>query len=87
MDEEISEEYRKKIQSATCELLNILTSLSDADEALHTLSAATAYILCNGVSSQIEANLAYNTFVNIIGDALKTADETGDTVWHKGLYH
>lgn len=87
MSEDAEDESAMKMQLAATDILNRLSLLEDANEALQALTASMAYVLCNGVYSEEEAYAACLRISNILRASMKSASERGDTIWNPGAYH
>jgi len=85
-DDDLEKEARVIIESVT-EILCILNEAPGPNASLQILSAATVFVLCNGMASAQDADQAYQVFMNVIAEALQRAEDSGSAMWTRGTLH
>lgn len=75
------------IQGATADVLNLLSELDSANEAMQALVAAITYILCNNVKTEPEARAISSKIYFVIGETMNAAKARGETIWNDGAWH
>lgn len=85
-DEDFDNELKIIVEAVTG-ILEILGETQSPIQALEIMSATTAFILCNGMSSAKEADEFQRIFVNKLGEAVHKAEQLGATMWTRGTSH
>lgn len=68
-------------------ILEILHKTQNPIQALEILSATTAYVLCNGISSAKDSDECKEIFISTLNRAISKAEELGATMWTRGTSH
>ena len=68
-------------------IIEILNGVSCAQQALEVLSTTTVLVLCRGFTSADDADMAYTTFINIVGKTMHKAESNGHALWTRGTSH
>jgi hypothetical protein len=75
------------VVDAVTDILEIIHNTDNPIQGLEILSAATAYVLCNCISSAKDADMAHDFFVKTLGIAMDKAESLGATMWTRGTIH
>lgn len=75
------------IQGMTADVLNLLSELDNANEAMQVLVASITYILCNNVKTEKEARAVSSKIYFVIGETMNAAKLRGETIWNDGAWH
>lgn len=83
-------DVEKEAQIFVATMSKILETLHESvtpEEGLQILSAVTAFILCQCLSSAKEADEAYKTFFSVVGKTMQVNEEIGAANWTRGTLH
>ena len=76
-----------RVIEAISEILCIINESDSSMHALQILSAVTAFVLCNSLTSADEADSAYRMFVHVVGEAMERSEASGSAMWTRGTSH
>lgn len=69
------------------EIIESLNKAETIEDALSILSAVTALMICQGMTSADAADEAYEKFMSIVGATMHVNEANGSANWTRGTSH
>jgi len=85
---EVPEDSKQRIEDLSEEIIEVSAEIAEsADEALHALCAASAFVLSGSVSSKENAVNSLQMMVKVILECLSEAEKDGNVRWQQNRHH